>query len=246
MTPDRISAMLRGHASEEYAANLKWFFKTGPGEYGEGDRFLGVRVPDIRSVVREVWRTASFDDVLTLLESPWHEERLCALLTWVEQFRRGGVEARRRIYEAYMRNVSRINNWDLVDLSAGHIAGGWLFDRSRRPLERLAGSPLLWRRRVAIVATGHFIARGDFKPTLLISTRLLRDREDLIHKAVGWMLREVGKRDRPVLESFLDKHASNMPRTMLRYAIERFPARLRKRYMEMGRKPKPRQVTRRS
>jgi 3-methyladenine DNA glycosylase AlkD len=193
-------------------------------------------VPAIRAVVRLVWRETPFEAARGLLESPWHEERLCALLIWVEQFRHGDERVRRRIYEAYIANIPRINNWDLVDLSAGHIAGAWLNDRSRRPLEKLATSPLLWKRRVAIVATGHFVARNDFETTFRLAERLLRDREDLIHKAAGWMLREAGKRDRAALEAFLDRHAACMPRTMLRYSIERFPARLKRRYMTRKRR----------
>jgi 3-methyladenine DNA glycosylase AlkD len=231
MRTAEISAQLRVLASAGDAVNLAWFFKTGPGEYGAGDRFLGIRVPAIRGVARSVWRETSFDTALKLLQSPWHEERLCALLIWIEQFRHGDETARRRIYEAYIGNIPRINNWDLVDLSAGHIVGAWLAGRSRRPLETLARSRLLWKRRVAIVATSHFIACGDFGTTLRIAGMLLNDEEDLIHKATGWMLREVGKRDQAAEEAFLARHAAHMPRTMLRYAIERFPEALRLSYL---------------
>ena len=170
-----------------------------------------------------------------LLRSPWHEERLLALLILVRQYQRGDAVRRDQIYRLYLSGTRRINNWDLVDCSAGHIVGAHLLGRDRRVLERLARSRLLWDRRVAIIATSHFIGRGDFATTLRIA-RLLRDDEhDLIHKAVGWMLREVGKKDRAVLEAFLQRHAARMPRTMLRYSIERFPEPLRRRYLSAGR-----------
>jgi len=206
------------------------FFKTGPGQYGEGDKFLGLTVPEMRGIVR---RYRELDDaaVLELLSSPWHEERLVALLLMVEAYDRGDDPRRAHIHRAYLANTARINNWDLVDASAGNIVGQHLEARDIALLERLARSKSLWERRIAIVSTFHFIKRNEFRPTLKIATMLLGDSEDLIHKATGWMLREVGKRDRTGLDRFLKKHYKRMPRTMLRYAIERHPERVRKQYL---------------
>lgn len=167
-----------------------------------------------------------------LLRSPWHEQRLLALLIWVDQYRRGDASLRRRIHRKYLRNVRHINNWDLVDSSAEHIVGGFLADQDKRLLWRLARSANLWERRIAVLATFHFIRRGRFAETLKLAASLLRDEHDLIHKAVGWMLREVGKRDRACLEGFLTRHRDRMPRTMLRYAIEHFPKPQRQRYLQ--------------
>lgn len=230
MTLGEIQARLKTLADPRDARTLQWFFKTGPGEYGEGDVFLGIRVPKLRKLVREAW-TAEEDVVRGLLESPVHEQRLLALLILVRQFEKGAARDRGRIYRFYLASTRRINNWDLVDLSAPNIAGEFLVERSRRPLYRLVRSRLLWERRIALLATFAFIRRGDFADTLALAECLLGDREDLIHKAAGWMLREVGKRDEAVLEGFLDRHAAAMPRTMLRYAIERFPGAKRQRYM---------------
>ena len=211
---------------------LSRFFKTGPGEYGQGDRFLGLRVPQVRAVVKEVAPAATPADAAELLRSPWHEERLCALLLWVGQFQKGDDETRRDIYTAYLASTDRINNWDLVDLSAEHVVGGWLHARSRRPLYRLARSGCLWERRIAILATFHFVRKGEFDDTLALAELLRHDEHDLMHKAVGWLLREVGKRDQQAEEAFLRRFARELPRTMLRYAIERFPEPLRRRYLD--------------
>jgi 3-methyladenine DNA glycosylase AlkD len=227
---DEIRQKLRDAASAERAAGALRYFKTGPGGYGEGDRFLGVAAPDMRRLARE-FQSLKLRDIRTLLMSEWHEERSLALLIMVRQYERGDQHARDAIYDAYLRSTRRINNWDLVDCSAPHIVGAHLASRSRAPLRQLAKSSALWERRIAILATQHYIRRGEFDETLRIAGMLLADRHDLIHKAVGWMLREVGKGDRRVLEGFLDRHASTMPRTMLRYAIERFPAAARKRYL---------------
>jgi 3-methyladenine DNA glycosylase AlkD len=230
MTGKDIQARLWQAADPEDAAVLQRFFKTGPGEYGEGDVFAGVKVPKIRKLVREVW-TAEESVVRSLLASAIHEARLLALLILVRQFEKGTEADRARIFRLYLASTSRINNWDLVDLSAPNIVGGYLVDRSRRPLYRLAGSKSLWERRIAILATFAFIRRHEFDGTLAIADRLLDDREDLIHKAVGWMLREIGKRDLSVLETFLQPRLTVMPRTMLRYAIERFPEAKRQNYL---------------
>ena len=210
------------------------FFKTGPGEYGEGDRFLGLTLPQIRAITRE-YRALPLADLSRLLDSEWHEERLVALIIATEQFRRGDAAARRTIYDWYLAKTDRINNWDLVDVSAHKIVGAYLLDRSRAPLRRLARSKSPWERRIAIIATAAFIREGDLDDTLQVAKILLDDHHDLIHKGVGWMLREVGKRDVRVLRAFLDEHAAHMPRTALRYAIERFPPALRERYMKKRR-----------
>ena len=229
------------------------FFKTGLGEYGEGDRFIGLTVPQVRELAKQ-YRQMSLRDTKQLLRSPIHEERLLALLILVGAFAAADEAGQQRIYALYLRSTRYINNWDLVDSSAEHIIGAWLFrcsggSVSRRPCQgnnkrpslhrsaatptllKLARSPRLWERRIAILATFHFIKRGEFAPALAIARQLLRDREDLIHKAVGWMLREIGKRSRPAAEKFLRAHHRHTPRTMLRYAIERFPERLRQQYL---------------
>jgi 3-methyladenine DNA glycosylase AlkD len=206
------------------------FFKTGPGQYGEGDRFLGLTVPMMRGLVRK-YRELDDDSALQLLDSSWHEERLVALLFLVEAYGRGDDSRRARLHRMYLANTRHINNWDLVDASAADIVGGHLEVGDIALLERLARSENLWERRIAIVSTFHFIKRNEFRPTLKIAALLLRDQHDLIHKAVGWMLREVGKRDRKTLDDFLKKHYQQMPRTMLRYAIERHPERIRKQYL---------------
>jgi len=221
---------LREYASEEKAAVLQRFFKTGPGEYGEGDRFIGVQVPAIRKVAKR-HAAIPLRQVRSLLRSRVHEERLLALLILVQKFGRAHAVGQREIYEFYLSHTAHINNWDLVDLSADKIAGAWLLTRKRGILRRLARSRDLWERRIAIVATFHFIRHGQFEDTLAVAELLLGDGHDLIHKAVGWMLREVGKRDRAVEERFLERHYRAMPRTMLRYAIERFPEPLRQAYL---------------
>lgn len=209
---------------------LQGFFKTGPGEYGEGDVFLGVMVPQSRRVAREFAELAD-GELVKLLASGVHEERLTALLIMVRRFEKGNEQVRRHVYGLYCRHLRHVNNWDLVDLSAPNIVGVHLLDRKRAVLDRLARSPSLWRRRVAVLATAAFIRRGEFVDILRIAERLLQDPEDLIHKAVGWMLREVGKRDVETLEKFLRVHCRRMPRTMLRYAIERLPEARRREYL---------------
>jgi 3-methyladenine DNA glycosylase AlkD len=212
------------------AIHLQRFFKTAPGEYGAGDKFLGLRVPALRQLVREYGRLADAD-ALEMLTSSWHEERLLALMLLVEGYSRGDGSRRDRIHRAYLAHTRYINNWDLVDASAGNIVGAHLDSRKVELLERLARSDDIWERRIAIISTYHFIKQGEFRPTLQIARLLLRDSHDLIHKAVGWMLREVGKRDRPTEDAFLKKHYQEMPRTMLRYAIERHPEKVRQQYL---------------
>lgn len=229
-TADAILARLREMENPEDARFLQRYFRTGPGEYGEGDRFLGIRVPAVRGLVR-AYRGTPVDEIAILLRSEWHEARLLALLLLVDAYGRGDADTREGVYRLYLANTRYINNWDLVDLSAPHVVGAHLADGDRAELERLARSDSLWERRIAIVATQHFIRRGEFGTALRIAEMLVRDRHDLIHKAVGWMLREVGNRDRAAEEAFLRRHLPVMPRTMLRYAIEKFPPELRRAYL---------------
>jgi 3-methyladenine DNA glycosylase AlkD len=237
MTASDIRRRLRAHADRSRVPVLERFFKTGPGEYAEGDRFIGVKVPGLREVCRAC-RGARLETIEPLLRSRIHEERLLALLLLVDAFKAADPAGRRRIYDFYLSHTAFINNWDLVDCSAPHIVGGWLAARDRAPLRRLARSRLLWDRRIAILATHHFIRRGEVNDTLAIATLLLGDAEDLIHKAAGWMLREAEKRDPQAVRAFLDAHGAVMPRTMLRYAIERFPEPERQRYLRRpGRVP---------
>ena len=230
MNVQEIRNRLRRLADKEKARVLQGFFKTGPGQYGEGDVFLGVTVPALRKLVKE-YHAASPGDALSLLKSPIHEERLLALLLMVRLYSRGGESGKKEIYTLYLKNARFINNWDLVDLSAPNIVGAYLTDKSRKPLFALAKSPDLWKKRIAILATFHFIKQNDFSDTLRISGMLMGDDHDLIHKAAGWMLREVGKRDMRSEDLFLIRHYRKMPRTMLRYAIERFPETRRKKYL---------------
>ncbi|MEW6312952.1 MAG: DNA alkylation repair protein [Pseudomonadota bacterium] len=225
-----IKATLRALANPAQAAVLQRFFKTAPGEYGAGDAFLGIKVPVLRGLAKQ-YRYAAFGTVEALLQSEFHEERLLALLILVYAYEKAGAEQREKIATFYWEQRHRINNWDLVDVTTPQILGDFLADKSRAPLYQLAQSTSLWERRMAIMATLAFIRRHDFADTLRIAEMLLADGHDLIHKAVGWMLREIGKRDLAAEQGFLDRHAAKMPRTMLRYAIERFPEPLRQRYL---------------
>lgn len=229
MNAETVQRALTDFANPEIAEHSVRFFKTGPGEYGEGDLFRGIRVPVQRTVARR-FDHLPLAEAERLLHSPFHEDRLTALLILVRQFGRKGAD-RQAIYDLYLRNTAYINNWDLVDSSAPQIVGAFLADKSRAILDDLARSDLIWERRVAIMATQHFIKLGQFDDTLRLARALLHDREDLIHKAVGWMLREVGNRNLAVEEAFLAKTYQTMPRTMLRYAIEKFPEAKRKAYL---------------
>lgn len=226
----KIRDDLRAAANPDDALFLQRYFKTGPGEYGEGDVFIGIRVPVIRKIAA-AHKDLPLDDTLDLLRSPIHEDRMVALMILVRQMRSKDHDVRRAIYEAYLANTRYINNWDLVDTSAEYIVGAWLQERSRAPLRRLARSKSLWERRIAVLSTFHFIKLGEYDEALRIAGMLLGDREDLIHKATGWMLREIGNRDGDVEREFLRIHYRSMPRTMLRYAIEKFPEAERKRWM---------------
>jgi len=225
-----IRARLRTRADPARVPILQRFFKTGPGEYGEGDVFAGITVPDLRAVCREC-RDAPTPEILELLVSPVHEERLLALMLLVEAFKRGTDSTKRDIYRLYLANTKFINNWDLVDSSAPQIVGAWLAGRSRAPLGRLARSSSLWERRIAIIATLFFIRQDDLEETFRIADLLLADDHDLIHKAVGWMLREAGKRSPDAEREYLKTRYRRMPRTMLRYAIEKLPEAERRRYL---------------
>ncbi len=221
-TIDEIQKELIRLSNLDDAEFLQRYFKTGPGQYGESDIFRGIRVPVLRKLSGK-YRHISLEDADALLHSPYHEDRLLALLILIRKYGAADETGRAAIYKLYLGRTTHINNWDLVDLSALHIVGSYLNGRSRKPLYTLARSKNIWERRTAVLATFCFIRKGDFEDSLKIAALLLEDREDLIHKAVGWMLREIGKRDLAAEEEFLLKHYRQMPRTMLRYAIERFP-----------------------
>jgi 3-methyladenine DNA glycosylase AlkD len=222
---------IRALGDPERAKASLWFFKTKPGEYGHGDQFLGLNARQMHAQARTL-DEMSLADLSALLDSEWHEERLIALLALVRHHDRRGATNRDEIYELYLSKTDRINNWDLVDSSAPAIVGP---HADKTTLTRLARSESLWERRIAIVATQYRIRRKDFAETLRIAKILLKDKHDLIHKAVGWMLREVGKREQEIEEVFLREHAHEMPRTMLRYAIERFPEEVRQSYLRPAR-----------
>jgi 3-methyladenine DNA glycosylase AlkD len=233
ITANEISKRLQKMGDKEDALFLQGFFKTGVGQYGEGDIFLGIRVPAVRKLAKE-YNDLPLKEILSLLKSPYHEIRLFALILFVKTFAKGDETIQKKIYDLYMANTNYISNWDLVDISAPNIVGAFLMERSRKPLYQLAKSKTLWERRIAVLATFYFIKNNQFDDSLKIAGILLQDKEDLIHKAVGWMLREVGKRDIVCAESFLQKHCRVIPRTMLRYAIERFTPAKRRKYMEGG------------
>jgi 3-methyladenine DNA glycosylase AlkD len=230
MNVREIRRTLRNLANKDKAKILRGFFKTGPGEYGEGDVFLGITVPVLRKLSKE-YDGIPIKERVQLLKSSIHEERVLALFLLIRAFTTGDELLKKKIYSLYLKNTRFINNWDLVDLSAPNIVGTYLLDKSRKPLYMLAESRDLWKRRIAILATFQFIKQNDFGDALGISKILLVDEHDLIHKAVGWMLREIGKRSLATEERFLKQHYKKMPRTMLRYAIERFPEAKRKKYL---------------
>jgi len=231
MKAKEISKRLQKMGDKKDARFLQGFFKTGVGQYGEGDIFLGIRVPALRKLAKE-YKALLPEEVLPLLRSTYHEVRLFALILFVNAFAQGDKIIQKKIYDLYMANTRHINNWDLVDISAPNIVGAFLMERSKKPLCQLAKSKSLWERRIAVLANFYFIRSNKFADSLKIAVILLQDKEDLIHKAVGWMLREVGKRDMECAEAFLQKHCRVMPRTMLRYAIERFTPSKRRMYMD--------------
>jgi 3-methyladenine DNA glycosylase AlkD len=233
MKAKEISKRLQKMGDKGDARFLQRFFKTSAGQYGEGDIFLGIRIPVLRKLAKE-YKALPPEEVLPLLHSPYHEARLFALILFVNAFVQGDKILQKKIYDLYLANTRYINNWDLVDISAPNIVGAFLMERSKKPLYRLVKSKSLWERRIAVLATFYFIRNNNFADSLKIAGILLQDKEDLIHKAVGWMLREVGKRDIERAEAFLQKHCRVMPRTMLRYAIERFTPSKRRMYMNGG------------
>ena len=226
-----IQERVRREANPKVASQLPRFFKTGPGQYGEGDIFLGIRMPDLRRLAK-AFEYVPVPILRLLLASPYHEERMLALLLLIRKFEKGDERARERICSLYLGNTKHINNWDLVDVSAPHITGAYLQDKDKAPLYELARSSMLWERRISMVATFHDIRRHHFDDAFAISALLLTDKEDLIHKAAGWMLREIGKRNASVLDRFLIRYYRKMPRTMLRYAIEKFSEDKRLAYLK--------------
>ncbi len=217
------------------ASHAQRFFKTGPGQYGEGDVFVGITMPQLRRICRQ-YKGLNLNEIQKLLDSPIHEHRMAALVIMSDVAPKRSLKQRKELFALYLKNLDfeRINNWDLVDVSAKSIVGDYCADTTFEPLLELAHTPDLWKKRVAIVATFAFLARNDASPTIKIAEVLLDDKHDLLQKAVGWLLREMGKRvSEQDLILFLDKHASSMPRTTLRYAIERFPQEVRQHYMQM-------------
>lgn len=227
---DQIIADFEKQADPEHASRLQGFFKTGKGEYGEGDVFLGLRVPDQRKLARK-YKELAIPDVLRLLQSGIHEYRLTSMFILTHQFNKGDEEKRGQIIDLYLENTAYINNWDIVDASAHKLLGAWLLDKPRDILYELADSESLWERRISIISTFAFINQGELNDALALAEKLVADEHDLIHKASGWVIREVGKKDQQALEDFLLRHYKTMPRTMLRYAIEKLPEERRKFFM---------------
>ncbi|PIV09838.1 DNA alkylation repair protein [Candidatus Roizmanbacteria bacterium CG02_land_8_20_14_3_00_36_15] len=232
---------LKKQANPEKAKVFARFFKTRKGEYGEGDKFWGLTVPQTRAISKKYFERLDLDDIQKLLRSKIHEYRLSALMILRFKYEKGNMETKRQIVEFYLKNTKYVNNWDLVDLSCHYILGNWLLNTpelhpegDRKILDKLGRSKNLWEKRIAIISTFEFIRNNQFEDTLKISEILLHDKHDLIHKAVGWMLREVGKRDQKFEEAFLKKHYKQMPRTMLKYAIEKFSKEKRDSYLKLS------------
>lgn len=231
MTTDFEKAFL-DLKDDKQAKHLSQFFKTGKGQYGENDVFLGLKVGQTRAIVKEFWQKYSISETANFLKNPYHEIRLGALLMLIKKYENAEIGNKKEIYETYIKNVEYVNNWDLVDMTAPNIVGDYVFNfGSTDDLWKLANSSNLWSQRVSIVASWYFIKRGKYNYTLDICEKFFTHDHDLIHKATGWMLREVGKKDEKTLCNFLDKNASYMPRTSLRYAIERFEETKRKAYL---------------
>jgi 3-methyladenine DNA glycosylase AlkD len=227
---EQIIADFEKQADPEHASRLQGFFKTGKGEYGEGDVFLGLRVPDQRKIAKK-YKELPIPDVLRLLQSGIHEHRLTSMFILTYQFNKGDEKKRKQIVDLYLKHTAYVNNWDIVDSSAHKILGAWLIDKPRDILYKLAESESLWEKRISIISTFAFINQGDFVDSLALAEKLVNEEHDLIHKASGWVLRVVGKKDQQALEDFLLRHYKTMPRTMLRYAIERLPEDRRKFFM---------------
>jgi 3-methyladenine DNA glycosylase AlkD len=230
MNLTELKRTVKKHSNKELGKFLQRFFKTGKGEYAEADIFAGIKVPVSRNIAGQ-FKDLSFTDLSKLIKSKIHEERLIALFILVNRMKKGNEKEQERIFKFYLRNIKYVNNWDLVDLSAEKIIGEYLFDRDRKLLLQLAKGNL-WERRIAILSTFNFIKKNDFEFALRIMKMHLKDKHDLIHKASGWMLREIGKRNHDIEEDFLKLHYRTMPRTMLRYAIEKFPEKKRKAYLK--------------
>ena len=231
---ETIISELMAYQQADKQEILPRFFKTGKGEYGEGDRFMGVSVPQVRLVSKRN-RDISLDEVEQLLASPWHEARQCALFILTLQYQRAKAEERKIIVDFYLSHTDRINNWDLVDVSAHYIIGDYLLSHSREILYQLAESPSLWENRIAMVSTYAFIRKGELDDTYALATRMMHHPHDLMHKAIGWMLREAGKKDVERLTRYVKQYAGQMPRTMLRYAIEKLEDGLRQEIMKIPR-----------
>lgn len=229
MNINELKKTVKRYSSAEKANVLQRFFKTGKGEYAEGDIFAGLTVPTSRKIARK-FKSLSYNDLSKLIKSKIHEERLIALFIIVGRMKKADAKEKEKIYKFYIKNSKHVNNWDLVDLSAHKIIGEYLFDKDKKQLFELAKGKL-WERRIAVISTFNFIKKNDYKTTLKLCKLLLNDKEDLIHKATGWMLREIGNRDLNTEEGFLKRYYKKMPRTMLRYAIEKFPEKKRKAYL---------------
>ncbi len=231
MSAKAIQQSLKKAANPKKATGLKMFFKTAPGQYGAGDIFLGITVPETRIIAKK-YKDIDLGEIKKIFYSKIHEERLCALLILVDKFKRGDDKERKDIFNFYIKHAKQVNNWDLVDTSAPTVVGGYLLNQQRKILYTFARSKNLWEKRIAIIATFAFIKQKQYTDTFRIAEILMHDTHDLIHKAVGWMLREVGNRSGSEEEKFLKKHYKKMPRTMLRYAIEKFPEKKRKVYLK--------------
>ncbi|MEI6420124.1 MAG: DNA alkylation repair protein [bacterium] len=233
LTASELLKELQSIADPTRASLLQWFFQTKKGQYGEGDVFLGIYVPKQRLLVSAYWQM-SLSEVNRLLKSKYHEGRFTAQQILVKKYQKGDTEEKKKVYEMLIQNLESLNNWDLVDCTVPHIFGAYLFERPRTQLYKWAKSKNLWLRRISIISTMYFIRKGDYADTLKLAEVLLHDKHDLIHKAVGWTLREVGKKSFMTEKKFLDKHYKTMPRTALRYAIEKFPEVLRQNYLKGG------------
>lgn len=230
--PHAVKRELRKRANPDKKKFYPRFFKTGNGEYGEGDKFMGTVVPEIRKVATLFWKDAGIEDLNILINDPIHEVRLCGLFMLERNYKRSKSDDKKKWVDVYLGNLKGVNNWDLVDLSAGHILGNYLLDKNRKIIYDLAKTDDLWKNRISVIATFPFIRNGDYKDTLKLAKHFLQHEHDLMHKAVGWMLREIGNRDLKAEREFLDRHYKKMPRTMLRYAIEKFPEGLRQKYLK--------------
>ena len=228
---NELRKKIKSLARADIAKTMQWFFKTGKGDYGEGDIFIGLKVPTQRKIARE-FKDLTLSDLKELLKSDIHEERLISLFILIDKYEKGNENEKETIFKFYIKHRKGVNNWDLVDISAPKIIGKYLLEKDKSLLINYASSKKLWERRIAILSTYEFIRNGKYETTFNISRKLLEDRHDLIHKAVGWMLREIGKRDLIAEEKFLKFHYKKMPRTMLRYAIEKFPETKRKKYLQ--------------